>query len=589
MSVPTNTEILTLLDRLETCVADELETQWFDFKPWRDPKEDKQVAVEMAVSFANAEGGVVVFGVADGLRGRALAIHGARRYDVNSWRTSIFESTRPNLPVEVSELPVPEGTGMLLVVRVPRGEAEHAYGTSDGTYKIRIGKSCMPLDPARFVQRRMASGAIDWSGETTDDDPETVLDPTEIARARNVLRKTNPDSELLRAKDPEFLIGLGAVRSGRPTHAGLLLFARETALRDRLPQHQVHYVYQTSDTAVARNDSFRFGLLQTLDRIEQAFSGPANPEYELTVGLFRLRIPAFPFEAVREAVLNAVTHRDYQNPGEVLVRHSPRELVVSSPGGFIAGITPDNILRHEPASRNRTLAEAFEKLRLVERAGMGRRRIFVNLLRYGKRMPAYESGPDHVTLHIYDGSFDERTARLVAKWSGEGREIDLDSLLVLSYLRSNAFIDTYSAAGLLQLPRDGAKALLDTLALPYTGLLDRRGRTKAATYHLTKGVARDLLGRAAYTRTRGLDPLRYAELVKQFVSDHGEITPRECRELLGLGESQSARVEVSRYLRKWSGKNGFLVRIGKPPRVKYVPPEALARESGLRPGRSPSS
>ena len=69
---------------------------------------------------------------------------------------------------------------------------------------------------------------------------------------------------------------------------------------------------------------------------------------------------------VREVILNAVTHRDYSQPGEVLIRHSLHELAVTSPGGFIGGITLRNILRHEPVARNRTLANAFLKLRLVE-------------------------------------------------------------------------------------------------------------------------------------------------------------------------------------------------------------------------------
>jgi len=63
-----------------------------------------------------------VFGVADRTRGRAKAIHGASGYDLDTWRRGIFDSTRPNLAVEVEELRVPEGTGRLLVVRVPRGE-----------------------------------------------------------------------------------------------------------------------------------------------------------------------------------------------------------------------------------------------------------------------------------------------------------------------------------------------------------------------------------------------------------------------------------------------------------------------------------
>ncbi|MFL6233862.1 MAG: hypothetical protein ACJ76N_12070 [Thermoanaerobaculia bacterium] len=90
----------------------------------------------------------------------------------------------------------------------------------------------------------------------------------------------------------------------------------------------------------------------------------------------------------------------------------------------------------------------------------------------------------------------------------------LDGLLILSFLRGHAFVDTLSAADLLQLPREEARAALDRLAQPGTGFLERKGGTRAATFHLTKGVARDLLGKASYTRTRGLDPIRYAEMVR---------------------------------------------------------------------------
>src|SRR5271157_6017502 len=111
MPIPTNAEILTQLDRLDTETADDLETQWLEFKPWIGPRDDMRVAVEYAVCFANAEGGVIVFGVADRTRGRAAAIHGARGSDMDVWRRGIFDSTRPNLVVEVEELTVPEGTG----------------------------------------------------------------------------------------------------------------------------------------------------------------------------------------------------------------------------------------------------------------------------------------------------------------------------------------------------------------------------------------------------------------------------------------------------------------------------------------------
>lgn len=578
MSIPTNSEILALLDRLDREIADDLESHWLDFKPWNNPKDDMRLALEYAVCFANAEGGVVVFGVADKVRGRAVAIHGAKGYDLDVWRRGIYDGTRPNITAEVEELEVPEGTGRLLLVRVPAVPGQ-VHGTVQGLYKQRVGKNCMPMDAQAFARSRVSMGVVDWSGEPAEGVAKDDLDPVEVARARNVLQRYRPESELLRVDDESLLVGLGALRHGRVTRAGLLLFGRESALIERCPQHQVHYVYQTSETEVGRNDSFQCGLLQILERLAQTFTGPANPEQEVGVGLFKLRIPAFPVDVVREAVLNAVTHRDYGDPGEVLIRHTTRELVVTSPGGFLEGITPQNILRHEPVARNRVLAQAFEKLGLVERAGMGRRRIFIPMLEYGKRIPEYESNGGRVILRVFDGAFDERMAVLVAKWRGVGREVDLDGLLILSFLREYAFIDAARAAQLLQLPREDARGILDRFSQPRSGILERRGKTNAATYHLSKAVAQDLLGKAAYTKTRGTDPIRYAEMVRQFVEDHGSITPQECRELLGLGESRTAKVDVSRYFKQWSGPSGFLRREGVPPKVRYFAIPSLGRSN----------
>ena len=175
-------------------------------------------------------------------------------------------------------------------------------------------------------------------------------------------------------------------------------------------------------------------------------------------------------------------------------------------------------------------AEIFEKLGLVERAGIGRRRIFITMLSYGKRIPKYETSGERVTLHIYDGGFDERMAVLVAKWKQKGFEIDLDSLLILSYLKENPFINSSTAGVLLQFQRESAKNVLDRFSDPKSGILERKGRTSAATYQLAKGVAKDLLEKAAYTKRKGLNPIRYAEIVRQYLLDHASITPAEfCR------------------------------------------------------------
>lgn len=563
MSVPSNTDIAALLDRLEDHVADDLEGFHLDFKPSQSPKEDLKVACEYAVCFANAGGGVVVFGVSDKIQGRSRAIGGASGHDLDVFKRGIYDGTRPGIEAEVFELPVPEGTGKLLVVRVTEG-IQKPYGTAAGLFKQRIGKNCMPLDRVAFQRAQVASAALDWSGSPAQGVTVADLDPLQIERARQILRSKAPSSGLLELQDLDFLQGLEAVRDGNVTHTGLLLFARREVLAQRCPQAQFHYVLHDSETTLARNDIDRLPLLEAVERMEQVFVGPLNPEKEVELGLFKMRIPQFPIEGVREAVLNALTHRDYLNPGEILVRHSAQELVVTSPGGFVAGITPENILRHEAVPRNRTLANALVKLRLVESSGIGRRRIFRSALIYGKRRPRYETDGHSVTLRMFNRETHDAVVQMVARLDAAGAEVTLDQLLVLDALMGQTFINVGEVAQALQLPRDDARLVLEAMCGSPLNLLERKGHTASATYHLAKGVATALKGKVAYTRTRGLNPVRYAEMAREYLQDHKRIENMQLRELLGLGDSASAEVAASRLLRKWSGDGGFLTKhVGK--------------------------
>ncbi len=131
------------------------------------------------------------------------------------------------------------------------------------------------------------------------------------------------------------------------------------------------------------------------------------------------------------------------------------------------------------------------------------------------------------------------------------------------------FINTTDAETLLQLDRDEAIAVLDMMSHPKRGILERKGHTKTATYYLAKPVAKDLIGKVAYSKSNGIDSARYAELVREYVRDHGMIKNKECRQLLNHGDSKSAQVETSRYLKKWSGEEKFLIAEGKGSQRKY--------------------
>jgi ATP-dependent DNA helicase RecG len=175
-----------------------------------------------------------------------------------------------------------------------------------------------------------------------------------------------------------------------------------------------------------------------------------------------------------------------------------------------------------------------------------------------------------VTLRIFNQGANDLLAKLIVRFDEQGAEIGLDQLLILDALRSQDFIDVTGAADILQLSRDEARRILDGMCLPPLHVLERRGHTAAATFHLAKGIAKELKGKAAYTKARGLNPVRYAELAREYLRDHQRISNEELRQLLGLGDSPSAKVEASRYLKKWSQPDGFLERKGGGSRVYYT-------------------
>lgn len=529
---------------MNEATADQLESEVLDFKRWVDAKKSLSEAVQMAVCFANADGGVVVFGVRDDIRGRAKAISGCERYDLDVWRRGIYERTMPNLTVDVSELTVPEGN--LILVRVPKGPTP-PYGTSAGLYQVRVGKNCMPYSPEDFQRKQVGMGALDWSAESVDGITLENLDPTEIARLRNVLRANRAESPLLALKDEELLAALGVTRDGRVTRAGLLLVGREDVVRRTIPGHEVIYLHHISPTDLDYRLDQKSPLLQVLGKLTDAIN-VRNPFKTLKTGLFHVDIPAFPEQTFREAILNALIHRDYMEPGSVYIRHADREMTISSPGGFIGGITAENVLHAEPKARNRLLAEMFQKLGLVERAGIGRRRIFIPPLAYGKRSPFYEADAHTVKLTLFDGFFDHELATFIATRERKGESFDVVELLLLSYLREHAEIDVTTAAKITQLPEVRARDRLDQFCHRQGPWVERRGKKRGVTYHLSRAVAAELVGKGVYSRSRAIDNVQWPVMIRQYVEEHGSINNSECRDLLLLGNSRSAQSTVSKLL-----------------------------------------
>lgn len=418
-------EILGILQHLDKKSAADFESETLEFKGWSkewntNPKKLYRLLAEYAVCLANHKGGTIVLGVRDNVSGKEHAITGCGSYNLHEIRTRIYDLTDPKLLVEAEELLLDELGVRLLLIHVPQGISA-VHTTTEGIAKIRVGTECKPMTGSMRLQRLTLSGELDLTAEPIAELGQDDLDPDSIRRLRKLVQIRLPHSPLVNLDETQFLEQIGITREGVPTGAGILLVGRERVIRKHFPNHEVEYLrMKYNEVEYERRETFHRGLLHILDAVYENIE-LYNTVTPVQAGLFRYEIKDFPEEAYREAILNAVLHRDYLAPGSVFIKHYPDRMEISNPGGFLAGITPDNILRQDSHPRNRHLAEILRRIGLVEKAGMGVKRMFHSQLLAGKQPPSYWTNGKAVRVVLRNGTVDADFVRFV--YQQDSREI----------------------------------------------------------------------------------------------------------------------------------------------------------------------
>jgi ATP-dependent DNA helicase RecG len=520
----------------------------------RAPFNDRDL-VEAVVCLCNRSGsepGYLLVGVEDD--GRVTGAR-PRHGDVTQpqlVQALIANRTRPSQSCR-AELQEIEGK-QVLIIEVPPSRTP--VGTADGKHVRRAMGSkgspeCLPYHfhemQAALSDRQMQDfSTVKVAGATWDD-----LDPIEFDRFRRAVRESRGrgDAALIELSDLEIAKALGAVEANGTVTAvrvlGLLLFGRESALREFLPCHEVAFQI-LAGTAVEVNDFFRWPLLRAMEALMDRFR-VRNREQEIHVGMLRVAVPEYPDRALREVAANALVHRDYTRLGAVHIQWHEDRLEVSNPGGFPEGVTLKNLLVTPPRPRNLLLADAFKRAGLVERTARGIDTIFEEQLRSGRPAPIYDrSSSTDVVAVLPGGAANLDFVRCVTEESQSGRELKLDELLLLNSLWHERRCTTADTADLIQKSETEARTVLNGLV--ERGFLEGRGEGKGRSYHLSAAVYRRLGDKSAYVHQRGFEPLQQEQMVLQYLEKHGRITRREVADLCKISPNQ-ARALISRLLK----------------------------------------
>jgi len=176
------------------------------------------------------------------------------------------------------------------------------------------------------------------------------------------------------------------------------LLGKREALRKYLSNAEVIIEYRLNHSMIpytARKE-FQESLFTVMDKIWTYINQPAsNPLLHIRHKFTIYDIPAFNEDAIREAVLNAIGHRLWNDLSSVVIKQYPDSINIINAGGFPNGVTKSNILTISSKPRNKLVMEVLEKTGLVERAGQGVDKIYYNCLMEGKPLPDYSHTDDY--------------------------------------------------------------------------------------------------------------------------------------------------------------------------------------------------
>jgi ATP-dependent DNA helicase RecG len=485
------TEITRLLDELNAVKADDLEDQDLDFKEWDLNSLPDAIArvIEMAICMANGGGGTVVFGVRDKVIGRANAILGIPpEIDQNILMKRVYDATDPKITPVFEDLRVPEGTGRLLVMQIYSGM--QPYTDTAGLGKIRVGKDCQPLTGTMRRRIMVETGEGDTTADLIAGNADQHVSPGAVEVLKKIAAREQAPPDLLSLHDHDFLASLGLIVNGLLTTAGLLLIGKEASIRQHLPHYHWIHLRMRDDTEYSDKAEGRDPLIIALSKITDRIMAE-NPVTTINYGMFHFEYRRYPEIVLREALMNALSHADYRINSPIMVKQYLGRLEISNPGGFIGGITPQNILHHPPVARNPKLVEALTKLRLVNRSNLGISRMYKYMLIDGKEPPIIEQSGDSVKIILKGGELSAPFRAFVEKEAQSGRGFEVDHLLILDYLLSHREIDIHGAAALIQRTDTEARDILHSMEHD-RGYLEHGGSGRSLYWALHPAIHREL-------------------------------------------------------------------------------------------------
>lgn len=367
----------------------------FDGGSHTDPKKRRHCVLGYIAALANEGGGMLVFGMADKYPHKIVGTEYAKE-KVGNLEAEIYKRLR--IRVHIAE-EYDDGK-RVLIFDIPSRPVGRLL-TYEGVALMRAGEELREMSQDEMFAI-LSEQEPDFSSTICAD--ATIWDLDEkaitILQHKYAIKQNNPS--FLTLSNEQLLSDLSLIRGDKVTYAAIILLGKKEAIRRFLPQAVIILEFRNVDNQIefdnriVYDESFFLAIEKLWHDIDVR-----NGKFSVKEGPYIFDIPYFNEDVIREAINNAIAHRDYKINSEIVIKQYSQRLVVINAGGFPRGVNLENLLCVPSTPRNRLLADVLSKTGIVERSGQGVDKIFRNTIAEGKQIPDYSASDDyHVELSL---------------------------------------------------------------------------------------------------------------------------------------------------------------------------------------------
>lgn len=435
-----------------------------------DPKDRRKCIIAYVTALSNEGGGYLIFGVHD--KHPHHIVGSTQNFNLTGKLEQDIYASK-GIRVEISELF--EEDKRVLVIKIPGHPPGKVFKFEDVAL-MRVGEELLPMSDEQYL-KIVQEQEPDFSATFCDRLRLEDLDEMALHNMKAAYAEKQNNPLFLTQNNKQCLNDLHLIKEDKFTYASLILLGKKNIIRSLLPQASISLEYRNNAGQITFDDRQIFDepYFITIDALWNSIN-LRNGKVPVQQGPFIFDISFFNQEVIREAVNNAVAHRDYRRASEVVIKQYSQAMNIISPGGFPIGVNLNNLLTVSSTPRNRLLTDVLAKTGVVERSGQGVDKIYYQCIAEAKGVPDYSHSDDYQVELRLSAIVKDKAFALFIKQLQRDRKDD-NKLSVKEILALDAICEgNYKS--------DFNKPVTEKLLAE--GLIEKKGRTTNQRFVLSK-------------------------------------------------------------------------------------------------------